>query len=79
MLWERLELSTLTGRGPKPRAYTNSATTAISALHKAYYNLVYSISVAPIAQLVEQIPLKDKVPGPSPGGRTNKQSENDTS
>jgi hypothetical protein len=24
-----------------------------------------------IAQLVEQIPLKDKVPGSSPGGRTN--------
>lgn len=26
---------------------------------------------APIAQLVEQIPLKDKVPGSIPGGRTN--------
>lgn len=26
---------------------------------------------APIAQLVEQIPLKDKVPGSSPGGGTN--------
>jgi hypothetical protein len=25
---------------------------------------------APIAQLVEQIPLKDKVPGSSPGGGT---------
>ena len=25
---------------------------------------------APIAQLVEQIPLKDKVPGSIPGGRT---------
>ena len=26
----------------------------------------------PIAQLVEQIPLKDKVPGSIPGGRTEK-------
>ena len=25
---------------------------------------------APIAQLVEQLPLKETVPGPSPGGRT---------
>lgn len=25
---------------------------------------------APIAQLVEQLPLKEKVPGPSPGGST---------
>ena len=28
------------------------------------------IIYAPIAQLVEQIPLKDKVPGSSPGGGT---------
>lgn len=30
----------------------------------------YSKLIAPIAQLVEQIPLKDKVPGSSPGRRT---------
>jgi hypothetical protein len=28
------------------------------------------LNSAPIAQLVEQIPLKDKVPGSSPGGGT---------
>ncbi len=27
-------------------------------------------SIAPIAQLVEQLPFKEKVPGPNPGGRT---------
>ena len=39
------------------------------ASFKAYYILVYFLN-APIAQLVEQIPLKDKVPGSSPGRRT---------
>ena len=28
------------------------------------------VLLPPIAQLVEQIPFKDKVPGSSPGGRT---------
>ena len=27
-------------------------------------------SLAPIAQLVEQLPLKEMVPGSNPGGRT---------
>ena len=30
----------------------------------------YIFHNAPIAQLVEQLPLKETVPGPSPGGRT---------
>ncbi len=74
VLWERLELSTLAGCGPKPHAYTNSATTASSTAFKAYYVLLYfslrAFTFAPIAQLVEQIPLKDKVPGSNPGRRT---------
>ena len=51
---------------PKASASTNFATPASS---KAYYDLLY-FTHAPIAQLVEQIPLKDKVPGSSPGRRT---------
>ena len=31
---------------------------------------IYLSDYAPIAQLVEQVPFKDKVPGPIPGGRT---------
>jgi len=54
---------------PKANASTNFATPAILPTFKAYYVLLY-FSYAPIAQLVEQIPLKDKVPGSSPGRRT---------
>ena len=32
------------------------------------------LTYAPIAQLVEQRPLKAIVPGPSPGGRTRKEN-----
>lgn len=34
--------------------------------------LVWLYSIAPIAQLVEQVPLKDKVVGSIPTGRTTK-------
>ncbi len=34
--------------------------------------LIYFSSLAPIAQLVEQIPLKDKVVGSIPTGRTHR-------
>ena len=37
------------------------------ATFKAYYDLLYSVGIAPIAQLVEQLPLKETVPGSSPG------------
>ena len=32
--------------------------------------LRYDFSNAPVAQLVEQLPLKEMVPGSNPGGRT---------
>jgi hypothetical protein len=31
---------------------------------------MFRFSSPPIAQLVEQLPFKEKVPGPIPGGRT---------
>ncbi len=37
---------------------------------RIYLLYSYHLAFAPIAQLVEQIPLKDTVPGSSPGRRT---------
>lgn len=37
-----------------------------------FVNIKHSLYEAPIAQLVEQIPFKDKVAGSSPAGRTKK-------
>ena len=77
VLGRGLEPPWVAPRAPKARASTISPS---QPLPKAYYVLLYfSCGVflfphfAPIAQLVEQIPLKDKVPGPSPGGRTRKE------
>ena len=39
-------------------------------LYFAYSSCELRFSIAPIAQLVEQLPLKETVPGSSPGGRT---------
>ncbi len=61
-----LEPPPLARHGPKPCACTNSATRPMLK----EYNVLLYFAYAPIAQLVEQIPLKDKVPGSSPGGRT---------
>ena len=66
---EGLEPSPLARHGPKPCACTNSATRP--SILKEYYVLLY-FAYAPIAQLVEQLALNEKVPGPNPGGRTIK-------
>jgi broad specificity phosphatase PhoE len=72
---EDLNLQWVAPSAPKADAYTNFATpaTSQSILCSAIFflTLIYPHKHhAPIAQLVEQLPLKETVPGSSPGRRT---------
>ena len=62
-----LEPPRITPPVPKTGAFTNYATRPIIEFNM---KISYYLNIALIAQLVEQIPLKDKVPGSIPGGCT---------
>ena len=66
---EDSNLQWVTPSAPKADASTNFATPACKALSK-HTMFCYIFPNAPIAQLVEQLPLKETVPGSSPGRRT---------
>gem|GEM_PF-1378699 len=66
VLGGRFELPWVAPLAPKASASTNFAIPALPNHTMVWYIFL----IAPIAQLVEQLPLKETVPGSSPGRRT---------